>query len=313
MRKVRLDDSYNLNMLGSKKAFDVVAVVSAYNFTKKPPYFVPRWEKYNFSQMMLVLEGEGKYITEDAEYDISPGKMFYRPPYKSSLYKWDTEEVRYALISFVCDSEAMSVFSGEPISLFEEEQAVLLDAIKTGARICEPLHKNGPAKKNAHLRGMRFKEGVPDVVLGFISSSFERFLSMVYCRISNIELLCDESQKANMYIGNTEFINRVTEYMTAHLSEWLTLGEICSQFGISQAGLTRKFRRECGKSVMEYFAHLKIGEAKHRIEKTTQSFAEIAESLGFSTSNYFSKVFKKCTGMSPTQYSKFVSKRRSIK
>ena len=305
MKNVKLDSTHNINKLGTKKAFNVSAIVTAYNFSTMPR-FAPRWEKYNFSQMLLVLEGEGRYITEGEDYEISAGKMFYRPAYKSSTYEWASDDARFALISFVCNSKAMSVFEGEPISLCEEEKAVLLDVIKTGTRICEPI------SKGEHLRGMRIKPGVPDVVLGFISSSLERFLSMVYCRICGIELLCDESQKVNMYLGNTEFINKITEFMTEHISEWLTLNDICSHFGISQSGLTRKFRRECGKSVMEYFTILKINEAKYRIAKTPESFGAIAEELGFSTSNYFSKVFKKHTGMSPTEYSKYVSKRRNI-
>ena len=69
MKNVKLDNSHNINKLSTKKAFNVSAIVTAYNFSAMPR-FAPRWEKYNFSQMLLVLEGEGKYITDDGEYDI---------------------------------------------------------------------------------------------------------------------------------------------------------------------------------------------------------------------------------------------------
>lgn len=305
MPNVKLDDSYHLNQLGVKKMFDVSAVVSAFNFTEKPR-FTPRWEKYNFSQLLLVLEGEGTFTTRDAEYAISPGKMFYRPAYKSSIYKWNTSNVHLALISFVCPCDAMKVFEGEPITLYEEEQSALLDVIKTGTRICEPL------QPNLSFRGMRFKENVPNIVLEFISASLERFLSMVYCRLCGIDLLCDESQKVKMYIETSDLIQAVKDYLTANITESLTLHDICAHFGICQSALTKKFRRECGESVMSYFTAAKIEEAKYRIRKTGESFGEIAEKLKFSTPNYFSKVFKKYTGMTPTEYSKYASKRRII-
>ena len=49
---------------------------------------------------------------------------------------------------------------------------------------------------------------------------------------------------------------------------------------------------------------------KKKIQKTSDSFTEIAESLGFSSVNYFSRVFKSKTGVTPTEYSRHASKRR---
>ena len=304
MHRIKTDDSFNLNLIENKKTFGVSAVASAYNFTTKPS-FIPHPENYNFSQILLVLEGEGTYTTETAQYAISPGKMFYRPAYKSSIYEWHTDRVRLALISFVCDSEAMKTFEREPITLYEEE-AILLDVIKTGTRICEPM------KENEAFRGMRFKDGVPEVVLGYISSSLERFLSMLYCRLCGIELLTDESQKANMYRDSSKLVHEIKAYMSEHISSQLTLADICTAFGISQTALTKKFRRETDSGVIEYYNELKIREAKRLIRDSSLSFTEISEKMGFASASYFTKVFKKHTGATPTEYSKYVSKRRIV-
>jgi len=63
--------------------------------------------------------------------------------------------------------------------------------------------------------------------------------------------------------------------------------------------------------VIEYFTELKIIEAKKKISRSAGSFTEIAEGLGFSSLNYFSKVFRAKTGMTPTEYSRYSSKRRA--
>ena len=61
---------------------------------------------------------------------------------------------------------------------------------------------------------------------------------------------------------------------------------------------------------MAYFGEQKIALAKYLIRSDSKSFTEIAEELGFSSVNYFSKVFKARVGISPTEFSRYVSKRR---
>jgi YesN/AraC family two-component response regulator len=64
---------------------------------------------------------------------------------------------------------------------------------------------------------------------------------------------------------------------------------------------------------MAYFTNQKIVRAKHLIRSETVSFTELAEQLGFSSVNYFSKVFKEKVGVSPTEFSRYVSKRHVAK
>lgn len=299
-------NSYNLNIIENKKTFDVSAVISAYYFGTKPN-FKPVYENYIFSQILLVLDGKGTYTTGNITYPLSPGMMLYRPANKSSIYKWDTDHAGLALISFICRSEAMGTFEGAPIPLCEEESSIFLDVVKTCTRICEPL------KETETLRGMRFKDNVPEVVLGFISSSLERFLSMVYCRLRGIELLLDESQKVSSYIDSTRLVSDIKRYFEDNISNQLTIDDICTHFCVSQSSLAKKFRIETGSGLMEYFTQVKVGEAKRRIREGSGSLAEISESLGYTSSSYFSRVFKKHTGMTPTEYSRYASKRRIIK
>ncbi|MBQ9784460.1 MAG: helix-turn-helix transcriptional regulator [Clostridia bacterium] len=298
------DVSYYLNPVKHKKVFDITALVSACRFSAIPP-FEPHWEKYNFAQVFLIFEGTGIYATEHGTYPLKGGTMLYRPAFEASRYEWTSPTARFELISFVCDSPAMKEFEGGVIELFEEEQAILHDVIQTGARVCAPF------KESESLRGMRVKDNTPDVVLGFVVASLERFLSMVYCRRVGIGLLTDESQKVNTFIEEQTLTERVKRYLSENVDKSLTVSDVCARFGMSQTGLMRKFRRDTGSSLMEYFTSLKIDEAKRRIAKTPARFTEIADSLGFSSVNYFSKVFKSRVGMTPTAYSRYASKRRS--
>lgn len=297
-------DAYEFNKIQNRKTFDVSAILTAYRFDSRVSEG-PYWEQYGFSQIFLVLEGRGTYVTEEGEYAFGPGMMFYRPAHLRSCYRWEPGQVKFALISFVCDSSAMEIFGLKPLALQEEESATLLDVIRTTVRICEPMKAS-----DARL-GMRVRDNVPDVVLSFIYASLERFLALVYCRMKNIRLLTDEDQKVSRYLNDSQLVARVKGFLRENIGRSVTIPELCCLFGISQTALMRKFRRETGKSIMVYFTDIKIELAKTRIRESSDSFTVISEALGFGTVHYFSKVFKDRTGLTPTEYSRKVSKRRT--
>lgn len=291
------------NKIENAKIFDIRALVTAHYFPFKPS-FEPCYEEYDFSQIIFVTSGRATYITDEGEYRVEPGMMFFRPANQRSMYRWETEQASFALISFVCPSEAMSAFLGAPFFLYEEERATLLDLMRTAARICEPV------KRNEGLRGMRLRSDVPAVVLNFVYASLERFLIMVYCRLRHIELLVDESEKVSSLMDGVGLVNDVKKYLSENVSKQLTVRDIAAHFLISPTALTKKFRKDTGQSVIDYFTFLKIQKAKQMIGSSSHNFTEISEELGFSTVNYFSRVFKDKVGMTPTEYSRYSSKRR---
>jgi YesN/AraC family two-component response regulator len=60
----------------------------------------------------------------------------------------------------------------------------------------------------------------------------------------------------------------------------------------------------CG--IMEHFSHLKVDAAKQMIRENEYNFTEISEKLGFNTPQYFTTVFRRISGMSPSEYEKSV-------
>lgn len=301
--RITAHDAYEFNTIRNRKCFDVSAILTAYQFDL-PGSGNFYWEQYNFSQIFLVLEGQGTYMTEQGEYPFGPGMMLYRPAGRRSGYRWEPGPIKFALISFVCNSEAMADLGITPLPLQEEESATLLDVIRTTVRVCEPL------KDSDSRLGMRVRDNVPDVVLSFIYASLERFLALIYCRIQGIRLLTDDAQKVSRYLNDSALVAQVKEYLEKNIHRGLEIAEICDRFGISRTALMRKFCRETGTSIMAYFTDRKIQLAKQRIRESSDSFTVIAENLGFGSVHYFSKVFKSRTGVTPTEYSRRVSKRR---
>lgn len=286
------------------KAFRLSSLDGAYYFHRKP-HFEPRYECYGFTQIFLVIRGKGRYTTESGSYRFGPGMMLYRHAGRRTIYEWESEEAELAIVNFVCRSKAAAAFLEAPLLLFGEERATLLDLIKTTVRITE--NYTTVDGQYAH----RPRPDVPDAVFSYLYSSLERFLSMVYCRLSGFALVVSEAQKVGRHLEEGRLAAEVRAYLEENAHKPLTLSDVCRRFHIGQTTLSSIFRKETGESIMGYHAACRITLAKDRIAEGATSFTAIAEELGFSSVNYFSKVFLTHVGMSPTAYSRAVSKRRA--
>ncbi len=70
----------------------------------------------------------------------------------------------------------------------------------------------------------------------------------------------------------------------------------------SKAYLSKIFKAYCGYSMGEYLILLKIEKAKQLIREKEFNFTQISDMLAFSNPLYFSRVFRRVTGMSPREY-----------
>lgn len=99
-------------------------------------------------------------------------------------------------------------------------------------------------------------------------------------------------------------IQKAMNYVTAHLTDALPVQELAEVSGYSLSRFKSKFREEVGFTPAEYIILQKIELAKELLETTESNITELAYELGFSSSNYFSSVFKKITNSSPLSYRK---------
>ena len=96
-------------------------------------------------------------------------------------------------------------------------------------------------------------------------------------------------------------VAQVKAYIRDHLSEKLSLADVAAVFNFSPGYLSQLFGRY-GGGFVEYITEVRVAAAKEMLEKGDKKIYEIAEELGFESSFYFSKVFKKSTGLSPREY-----------
>ena len=101
-----------------------------------------------------------------------------------------------------------------------------------------------------------------------------------------------------------EFVLKIIAFMEKRLYGKFTMDELSQELSFGKTYISRCFVKACGYSIIDYFTKMKVNEAKKLIRESKYNFFEISEMLMFTNSHYFSTIFKKHTGMTPTQYKK---------
>lgn len=102
--------------------------------------------------------------------------------------------------------------------------------------------------------------------------------------------------------SNSERIKTAANYITRNYSEAINLEQIANQIHINPAYLSSLFKQVTGKSFKDYLNSVRVEESKRLLSNTDYSILDIAIACGFEDQSYFTKVFKKYTGMTPKQY-----------
>ncbi|HIS07878.1 MAG TPA: helix-turn-helix transcriptional regulator, partial [Candidatus Choladocola avistercoris] len=99
-----------------------------------------------------------------------------------------------------------------------------------------------------------------------------------------------------------QLVVRAEEYIRDNYHRDLSLDEVSRQLDLSSYYFSKLFKEETGSNFVEYVTNLRIGRAKEMLSQEECSMKEICAEVGYSDPNYFSRIFKKNTGLTPTEY-----------
>ncbi|WP_252979975.1 helix-turn-helix transcriptional regulator [Eisenbergiella tayi] len=91
-------------------------------------------------------------------------------------------------------------------------------------------------------------------------------------------------------------------YISTNFNHSITLEEVADAVHLHPAYFSSIFKQCSGSSFKEYLNMVRVEESKRLLSNTEYSIIDIAVACGFDDQSYFSKVFKKYTGMTPKQY-----------
>lgn len=103
---------------------------------------------------------------------------------------------------------------------------------------------------------------------------------------------------------STKPIRMAQMYIDEHYMEAVKLQEVAEYVGLAPAYLSSLFKKQVGKSLVEYLTHIRIQNAKQLLMDKNRNIADISDEVGFVDVKYFIKRFKKVTGLTPNEYRK---------
>ena len=278
------------NLIGVSK----IVTIHYFEFDKN---FCSQGESHDFWEMVyaekesLLCSADGKQIL------LQQGELlFHKPNEFHTLAANGKNAPNVFILSFVCKSESMKFFEGKKFPLSSHLVKFIYPILEEGRKTFDIPYSDPNLKKMKLL---------PNPTLGgeqLIKNYLEIFL---------INLLRDQTETEQ---GNTTFlpwkefsakpVEDVIAVLKCNIFVALSIDDICKETAYSRAYLFRVFKAKTGKTIMTYFIELKINQAKQWLRENKLSVKEISDKLAFSAPDYFTKTFKRITGLTPLSYKK---------
>ena len=102
-------------------------------------------------------------------------------------------------------------------------------------------------------------------------------------------------------------ISHAKKYIKDHFSENITISDIAEQEGFNVSYFSTLFKKETGRTFSEYLMGVRIDEAKRFLKETNLSIVQICEAVGYSDTKHFTAIFRKSSGIKPSEYRKLYS------
>ncbi len=103
-------------------------------------------------------------------------------------------------------------------------------------------------------------------------------------------------------VKHSDVVFKTMEYIRQNYDRKLSLDDIAQHVYLSRSYLSSLFREETGQTLFSYINRVRVEKSKLFLMDSSVSLAEAAAQCGFEDQSYFTKVFRKITGMSPKQY-----------
>lgn len=257
-----------------------------------------RKEAHDFWEFLYLDSGRLNVLVDGELFTLSPGDLILYPPHSFHSVAMSKDAVAVC-ISFSTDSTLLYPLTGRLLLIQSHAQQIIMDILALKNKLFTNT-KDSSLVRSMTFRGMELRNGANPAEIQKLSNLLEVFL---------IDLNNAESRSSNSRLRDSVFAT-LTSYLKSNLNRTMTLEEMSKECAISVSQLQKLCRGYCGCGPITYFLSLKIGAAKQMMEEGQMNFTEIAESLGFSSVHYFSRLFKSKTKMSPSEYLTSISKAR---
>lgn len=282
-----------------RMALAIRRIVTIHYFEYTSNYYY-EGESHPFWEFLYVDKGELDVIGDDRHYVLKKGQIIFHKP--GEFHKlWANGEIapNLVVVSFECDSPAMAFFEERVLAAGDMERDCMAAIVSEAQSVFATPLNDPDTKLMIRRQDIPFAaEQMIRLHLELMLIHLQRTAAEGKNNIQPSSLIREKNQR--------DFMEKVTAYLEANIHRRLTLEDVCRENLVGRSYLQKIFREKTGGGVMEYFGRLKIESAKQMIRQNRNNFTEISTLLGYTSIHYFSRHFKKVTGMTPSEYASSV-------
>ncbi|OMF37598.1 hypothetical protein BK133_05985 [Paenibacillus sp. FSL H8-0548] len=220
--------------------------------------------------MVIALKGEAEFIYDGNKHVMYPGKALLGGGNRHLELMVHSAEFEYFLVHYL------------PVTIDRDEQALV-------EKVSE-LH----IELDAALLQLMEQLRRLSTVLGNLELLEKKTL---FYRLLNKALLHERYQQNS---DSQPMMDQTIGYIRHHYMEPITLDSLAEQHGMKAKYFSHLFRKYTGIGPINYLIQFRMNHAYELLVAADFSVREIARSVGYSDAYYFSRLFKKHYGMSPT-------------
>ncbi len=131
---------------------------------------------------------------------------------------------------------------------------------------------------------------------------FQQLLAGIVNQLLGFMYYIEQNQLFEKDRTSIQRIDRARSYMREKLEENLSVPQVAVQVGMGYSDFRKRFKEYTGFSPSQYYLNLRLQHAKELLSMSTLSVKEIAYRLQFQSPDYFSTLFKKKTGLKPSEF-----------
>ena len=249
-------------------------------------------ERHNFWEMVYVDSGIVEINTDEKFLVLKQGDIiFHKPDEFHTLNANKKTAANVFVTSFVCSSESIHFFDEKTMSVPSKLKKHISSIIEEYQETFYPM--------KAQDTRLSIKDNPPIGSQQMIKTYLEQFL---------ILLIRHEQGKKNLRVFPSKesmenhLVSEMMKWIDSNIYNDISISQICNELNYSRAYLSKIFKQETDYTILEYILQQKIKQAKKLIREKNMNFTQISDKLSFDNPHYFSRVFKRVTNMTPSEY-----------